>query len=394
MLHRPLVVSFLVLLLFRPALAQNREQIYQEGVEALYNLDFTLAEKHFRRLTELEPENPSPWNQVASTLWLKIVAEQEKLNLESFSGASLGTDASTDTVSPQIEKHLRETIGLAVSKADALLMRNRKDIRALYAKGVAKGILAAFEAVAKRSYFAAYRAAREARDLHSEVLKYDPNYKDAALAVGLYDYTLGSIPGWLKLFLGVFGVRGGDKVRGLATVADVAKNGSQATTDARMLLVVMYNRERQYQNSLAVLSDLHARYPRNYLLELSKAAVHSRLQQWDQSISAYASVLRKVEAGNEGYKKLEAPKVLLLLAKAYLDKSAVPEGMEIYNRIISDRRATDTDRANAHLWLARLFDLMKDRANALVHYDAILSSNCETRIKNEAQKYKKTPFKG
>jgi hypothetical protein len=394
MLKRPFLIGSIFLLLFRTASAQNREQIYREGLDALYNLEFAVAEKHFRQLTALEPENPSTWNHVASALWLKIVAEQEKLNLESFSGASLGTNDSKDAVSPQAEKELRETIAISVSKADALLMRNEKDVHALYAKGVAKGILAAFEGVAKRSYVSAYRAGREARDLHSRVLKYDPNYKDAALTIGLYDYALGSIPGWFRLFLGVFGVSGGNKARGLATVADVAAHGSQATIDAKMLLVVMYNREKQYQDSLAILSDLHARYPRNYLLELSKAALHSRLQQWDQSITTYTAVLNKAEAGNEGYKKLEAPKILLLLAKAYLDKSAVPEAMGIYNQIISDARSSDTDRANAHLWLGRLYDLMKDRPRALVHYDAILSSNCKPGIKEEAQKYKKTPFAG
>jgi len=387
-----LMLALALLAFVQPGLAQRNDQILLEGFEALYNLDFDVAETHFRRLAELDPPRPEPWNQLAATLWLKIVAGQEKLNLESFSGASLGTDDSSDAVGAQEEKQLRDTIATAVSKADALLARNRQDVQALYAKGVAKAQLAAFEAVAKRSYFAAYRTAREARDLHSEVLKLDPNFKDAALTIGVYDYAVASIPGWLKFFLGAFGLRGGDKERGLATIVDVARSGKSARTDAKMLLIVMYNREKKYEESVALLSDLQSRYPRNYLLELSKASVYSRIKEWDQAINSYRSVLQKVEAGNQGYKHLDRSKVLLLLAKANVDQGSVPEGMAIYQEVISDGRSSDNDRANARLWLGRLYDLMKDRTKAVAEYDAILSLKCDPRLKAQAQKYKKDPF--
>ena len=63
-----------------------------------------------------------------------------------------------------------------------------------------------------------------------------------------------------------------------------------------------------------------------------------------------------------------------------------------YERVILDRSATDTDRANARLWLGKIYDITKDRSKALAQYDAILSLNCSPRIKQEAQKYKKKPF--
>lgn len=392
MLRYPLLIGLILLALVVPAKAQTPQQIYSEGVDSLYNLEFDLAEKHFRLLTEIEPENPANWNQLASALWLRIVARQEKLNLESFSGASLGRDDSTDIIEAQEEKQLRETISLAITTSDALLRRNPRDVEALYAKGAAKAQLAVFEALAKRAYFAAYKAAREANDLHREVLKQDPGNRDAELTIGIYDYTISSIPGWFRFFLGVFGVRGGDKERGLSTVADVARNGKRTATDAKILLVVMYNREKRYGESLALLTELQSRYPRNYLFELSRASIHSRLLQWEDAMHGYNSVLRKIDAGAKGYNNLNRAGVLLLLAKTHLDSSEVTEAMDIYMDVVSDLRSTDTDRANARLWLGRLYDLMKERTNAVAQYDAILSLNCDPRLKAEARRYKREPF--
>ena len=101
------MLALALLVFVQPGLAQRNDQIFLEGLEALYNLDFDVAETHFRRLAELDPQRPEPGNQLAATLWLKIVAGQEKLNLESFSGASLGADDSSDAVGAQEEKQLR-----------------------------------------------------------------------------------------------------------------------------------------------------------------------------------------------------------------------------------------------------------------------------------------------
>src|SRR5437762_2652345 len=87
--------------------AQTQEQIHQEALDALYNLDFTTAEARLRSLTQSNPGDPTYWNHLASSMWLKIVAGQEKLNLESFSGAALGTEDSSDKINPQQEKLLR-----------------------------------------------------------------------------------------------------------------------------------------------------------------------------------------------------------------------------------------------------------------------------------------------
>ena len=86
------------------ASAADPKQIYDEATNALYNLDFNTAQHGYETLTREHPDNPDYWNGLASVIWLKISFDQQKLNLESFSGKTLGTRGSKDTVNLEDEK--------------------------------------------------------------------------------------------------------------------------------------------------------------------------------------------------------------------------------------------------------------------------------------------------
>src|SRR5438093_11851317 len=126
--------------------ATDAKQVYEQATNALYNLDFNTAERSYETLTREYPDNPDYWNALASSIWLKITLDQQKLNIESFSGgSSFGTKDSRDAVNPQDEQRLRDTIATAIAKADAMLKKNPNNVRALYAKGISLGTLASFE---------------------------------------------------------------------------------------------------------------------------------------------------------------------------------------------------------------------------------------------------------
>src|SRR5678815_1347904 len=91
-----LVLSFLSFVAL-PAFAADPQQTYSEGIGQLYSLDFAASETTFRSLTREYPDNPDYWNALASSYWLKILYNQQKLNLESFSSKDrFGTMESKD----------------------------------------------------------------------------------------------------------------------------------------------------------------------------------------------------------------------------------------------------------------------------------------------------------
>src|SRR5205823_1189267 len=156
---------------------------------------------------------------------------------------------------------------IAIQKADVILSKNPNDIPALYAKGISNGTLASFEATAKRSYVAAHSKAKIARDLHDQVLKLDPSFDDARMAIGAYDYVVGVIPGFVRFLLSPFGVRSAGKDMGIQELETAAAKGKTASTDAQLILLVVYTREQRYEQALQLVEGLHAKYPGNFLVE-------------------------------------------------------------------------------------------------------------------------------
>src|SRR5215510_8953006 len=225
MLCRCVLLCLFLLRFCLTASAADPKLIYDQATDALYNLDFNTAQHGYETLTHDYPQNPDYWNALAASMWLRIMYDQQKLNMESFAGASLGTKDSRDVVGAADEKRLRETIAIAIEKSDAMLKKNPKDVRALYAKGISNATLASFEATAKRSYFSAASKAKTARDLHQQVLSFDPSFEDAKLAVGAYNYVVGVIPGFIRLPLTVIGIRSAGKDVGIQQLETAAEKG-------------------------------------------------------------------------------------------------------------------------------------------------------------------------
>src|SRR5207253_363973 len=154
--------------------------------------------------------------------------------------------------------------------AQARLKQSPRDPEALYFLGATEGLKATFEEAVERRHFAALKDGSDAVDKHREVIKLDPNYHDAEITIGLYDYTVGALPLPAKLIAGVVGFRGSKK-RGLATLERVAKEGRWIHDEAKTLLIVLYTREKRFGEAAAYARELAAKYPRNYLYRLEAA---------------------------------------------------------------------------------------------------------------------------
>jgi tetratricopeptide (TPR) repeat protein len=388
-----LLFAVLVLAPFeRAVFASDAKEIYDQAMNASYNLDFNIAERGYETLTHDYPENPDYWNALASLLWLRIAFGQQKLNLESFSGRTLGTRDSKDTVDPEDEKRFRDTIAVAIQKADAILSKNPNDVRALYAKGISNGTLGSFEATIKRSYVAAYTKSRVAHDLHEEVLRLDPAFDDAQLSIGAYDYVIGVIPGFVRFLLAPFGIHSAGKDVGIQELEKAAANGKMASTDAKMILTVVYTREKQYEQALRLFQDIHTRYPRNFLMELGEASVYGKMQKWDEADRIYEQILSKIEMKKDGYERLRKGRVFYALGSNDIDRQQFDKAIEAFSHVVATNDASPDEKGRSYLWLGKLFDSKKDRMKAVEQYDALLALNCSPLLKSEAQRYKRHPY--
>jgi tetratricopeptide (TPR) repeat protein len=168
-----------------------------------------------------------------------------------------------------------EALDRALAIARQRVAANPSDADAHYQLGAAVGLRASYTATVDGSALGAFRAAREAYEEHERVLELDPKRKDAALIVGTYRYIVAALALPLRWMAYVAGF-GGGREKGLHLVEEAAGYEGDSQTDARFALILMYNRERRYDDALKQLAVLRERYPRNRLAWLESGSTNLR----------------------------------------------------------------------------------------------------------------------
>src|SRR4051812_37449747 len=239
------------------------------GFEALYNLDYEAARKNFKEIVRLFPEHPAGPQFLAATLWTQTLNESRRLQSSLYNTESF-YEQKEDKPDPRMVEEFRDLTRTAIQLAKSRLRRDPKDVEALYFLGATEGLKAAFATAVQRSFMSALGDGSSSVDRHRDVIEIDPNFHDAELTIGLYDYVVGSLPAPVKLLASIIGTRGSKK-RGLLTLQRVAGEGRWARDDARSLLIVLLKREKRYEDALAISRELGVKYPRNYLYKLESA---------------------------------------------------------------------------------------------------------------------------
>src|SRR5439155_8773915 len=121
--------------------------------------------------------------------------------------------------------------------------------------GTAVGLQASYVASVEGRLMAGFRAARRSYEAEETVLELDPNRKEAGLVVGTYRYLVSTLSLPMRLMAYAVGF-GGGKEHGLRMIEETVEAGRENRTDAEFALVLLYNRERRYDDALRLLDDL------------------------------------------------------------------------------------------------------------------------------------------
>ena len=100
------------------------------------------------------------------------------------------------------------------------------------------------------------------------MLALEPQRKDAGLIVGTYRYIVAALALPLRWMAYVAGFGGGKEQGHASMIEEAAAYGGDNQTDARFALILLYNREKRYDDALKQLALLRERYPRNRLVWL------------------------------------------------------------------------------------------------------------------------------
>lgn len=375
------------------------EKLRESGCEALYNLDNKMARAEFSEMVRLFPQHPAGQQYLASALFLETLYKSRRLQSSLYSSKSFYS-GSEDKVDPDLVNQFRTFTREAQRLAEVRLQQYPKDTEALYFLGNVAAMKASFEEAVERRHFSALRDGSEAVAKHRRVLELDPNYVDAQVTIGVYDYIIGSLPLPVKFLAGVFGAEGSKK-RGLATLEKVAKSGKLARDQAMTLLVILYVREKRYGDAAEQARQLSTKYPRNYLYRMETAdalvsqatianTANHALRDTEvvrEALSIYEALLRDKELGRSmdliHFKYGEA------LLKTGQKERAVAE----FLAAAKTEGADEGLATMAYLYAAQSLDASNKRSEALVKYRLVLSRPDVYDAHNQARKGLAQPYK-
>jgi tetratricopeptide (TPR) repeat protein len=342
-----------------------------QALDLAYNLDHDQALTLLRKAVALAPDDPAPHRTLASVLWLNILFRRGAVTVDHYLGAFTGSSMDLPKPPPDIDAEFRTHVARAIALSEARVARNGSDAQARYDLGAALGLQASYVATVEGRMLAGVRAARQSFNQHEQVLTLDPSRKDAGLIVGTYRYLISTLTLPMRVMAYVAGF-GGGRERGIQLLEQAAQDNrvtagtrSDARTEAMFALVLVYNRERRYDDAIRVLRDLRARYPRNRLVLLEEGATALRAGRAAEAQALLTEGLTMV--ANDRRTKIPGEDALWRYkrgtARAALHREDAEDDL---------RRATAPDAqpwvsGRAHVELGRLALGRRDRSSASAH---------------------------
>jgi tetratricopeptide (TPR) repeat protein len=304
-----------------PLAPAEASRLLAEGLDHFYNLEYDQAISIFERLRADDSRNPSWQNHVALGYFYKQLYIAGALEGDLFGASNKFFRTRKIKTDPVLESRFRQANQTAGRICEQRLKENNRDEEALYACGVAYAARATHQGLIERSVLDSLGSARKANDYHTRLARVNPRFYDAYLIPGLYDFVLGSLPGPVKVLFFFAGLNG-DKQRGIGLVEKVVQWGNGARHDARILLTVMYRREKRFGEARRTIQALADTFPRNFVLPLEVASLHRAAEETAYAIREYERVLERVRSGMPNYPEAPVARIHFELGVLYqMDKN-------------------------------------------------------------------------
>jgi tetratricopeptide (TPR) repeat protein len=372
-----LELPFLILL-FTPQLsAQNlRDPEFmkkaQMGFADIYNVDYAEARQLFISLEIQYPHHPAPPLYLASILWLEEMLRRQDLDLNRFVSASYFSKKTSQTMPAEERAAFFRYLKKSETLANNILAKNRADKDGRYFLATTYGLRSSFAIAIDHSLWEAFSNGNKAYSQCRQLVEEDPNYYDAYLTVGIYEYIVGSIPWYLKWMGFVIGAHGSKK-EGLEHLALASEKGQYITNEAELIEMVLFVREHKYPEALALARFLADRFPRNFLFPLNIAQTREWAGQKDQAAIDFLQVLKRVESNEPNFNKLPLQIFRCNVANELMNLGKWDLAQEQFVKSVDDPRTQERERALSHLHLGQILENKGQRGKAIREYQTVLS---------------------
>jgi hypothetical protein len=270
-----------VLLTFIAAIPGIADPAYNTPIDRafgkLYNFDFAGTHRIIDEQIAARPEDPLGYAVRASALLFEELDRLQILESEFFADDKRIAEKKKLQPDPRIRAGFYASIEQAQKRAQARLSAVPDDRDALFTLCLTGGLTTDYTSLIEKKQLSSLSFARQSQRYAVRLQKLEPRYYDAYLSTGVTEYILGSLPFFIRWFVR-FDDASGDKHKAIQNLELVARSGRYLKGFAKVLLALVYLREKRPEESRRFLAELAVEYPRNPLIQKELVKVSQLLQ--------------------------------------------------------------------------------------------------------------------
>ncbi|MCI0607360.1 DUF3808 domain-containing protein [bacterium] len=359
-----------------------------QGFAAIYQMDYQKGKEQFERMIQLDPKHPAGYVYLASAIWLEHLSGLRRLQTQLYNRGNAFFRQKEDKTDVAVEKLFYRTIEKGMVRAEMRIRSDKNDLAGLYYAGTAHGAIAGYESTVKRAFLSSLMHGKEAVAVHKSLLKTHPNFADAYMSIGLYNYVVGKLPRAMKILLILGGVRG-SKEEGLKQLEKTLDHGKLARDEAAIVLAVLYDREKRPEDSLKLLRKLSEKYPTNPVFRFESATMLTKLGKFHDSIAIHESLLKEEKARDYMLDFIQFDYAEILFSMGSWQKA--------YERYQAARRVMENTPIGlitiSHLRSGQCLNAMGKNSDASIEYQYVLKQPNIQGSRDLANQYLKRPFR-
>ncbi len=331
------ILYFILCILSTTALAIDRVDLIQEGLDSIRNGRFNKALGKFEVLTTSDPSSPDGYFFISLSHFIHLIYNPEKQQLlEEF------------------EKNLEQSI----SKGKAMIKsRKANDETALFLG--TSYLLESYYKALQKEYFGSAFSARKGKKILEKILKKNPELYDAYFGLGIFNYYADKVPSLIKGLRFMLFLPGGDSTKGLFQLNFSSFKSKYFTAESSLILAEIYSskHERDYYAShreLSVLID----EGKEYLLILhALARLEMKILNYHKASIILQNALARAkqeEADNDVIRLLQ-----LHLAQCYFHTYRADKAVHLLENLIKQSMEMSLSMAEmTYLMAAKSFSII------------------------------------
>ena len=370
----------------------NNDPLVRDAYQHYYMLDYSGAVERLERFHQMHSGDPQASALLLNALVFQEIFRKDLLDTTFYSNDGFLTGRHATDEDPKVRDRIFSLSDEAVREADWRIQKNPNDADAYFARAWARALRCTYVAMVERAFGTGFKLANKAREDAQHALQLEPNYADAELITGVYQYVVGALPLPFKIVIGFAGITG-SKSTGLAMLNDAGQRSPIVSVEARTAIALFLRREAHYREAIEYVRGMKRQYPHNFLFWLEEANLRKDGGEGMAGVEAYKEIIAAdSKPGFFGETRMEL--AYFGLAEALRGQRHYREAAEAYEHTAMTPGAGSELKIRSLLAAGECRDLNNERQLAVRDYQMSVDAGPNTSRGDTARKRLRSPYKG